>query len=157
MHDPSEDHFDPDVRLVPFSRRDLNDAQRLIGLLTDAAQQKDHKPSHEQLLGRAREIFTHRRKRLEIFGKDMFGEPAFEMLLLLYMAQRANRYTVGQLGQLSGASKSTASRWIDYLEREQLIERQPHPTDLRLSFVKLSDKGAERTELYLTETLASEA
>ena len=42
-------------------------------------------------------------------------------------------------------------------EREQLIERQPHPTDLRLSFVKLSDKGAERTELYLTETLASEA
>ena len=85
----------------------------------------------------------------------MFGEPGFEMFLLLYIAQGANRYTAGQLGQLSGASKSTASRWIDYLERAQWLERRPHPTDQRLAFVTLTNKGIERIELYLSETLAA--
>ena len=161
MHDPSDDDIDPDVRLVPLTRRDLDDAQRLFGLLTDAARPRavgtSEEPSPERLLERAREIFRHRRKRLEIFGRGMFGEPAFEMLLLLYIAQRANRYTAGQLGQLSGASWSTASRWIDYLERAQWLERRPHPTDQRLAFVTLTDKGIERIELYLSETLAGEA
>jgi DNA-binding MarR family transcriptional regulator len=161
MHDPSEDDTGPDVRLVPLTRRDLDDAHRLFSLLTDAAQPRaggtSEEPSHERLLERAREIFRHRRKRLEIFGRGMFGEPAFEMLLLLYIAQSGNRYTAGQLGQLSGASKSTASRWIDYLEREQWIQRRPHPTDLRLAFVTLTDKGIQRIELYLSETLARDA
>jgi Fic family protein len=162
MHDFSDDDYEPEVRFVPLSRRDLDDAHRLISLLADVGPQAERtrergSPSHQKLLARARAIFSHRRKRIEIFGKGMFGEPGFEMLLLLYIAQSANRYTAGQLGQLSGASRSTASRWIDYLERQEWIEKMPHPNDLRLAFVKLTAKGIERIELYLSETLAGEA
>ncbi|WP_425506887.1 MarR family transcriptional regulator [Sphingomonas sediminicola] len=48
---------------------------------------------------------------------------------------------MSRLAQLSGTSKATALRWIDYLLDRGLISRQPHPTDLRTAFVELTDKG----------------
>jgi DNA-binding MarR family transcriptional regulator len=108
-----------------------------------------------RLLARARQILAHRRRRHELFGKELFGEPAWEMLLLLYVSQTTQRYTVGQLAQASGAPKSTGTRWIDHLEQQGLVEKDEHPTDRRTAFVKLSKRGQDALALYLSGTLAT--
>ena len=164
MHDPPNDAIKHEVRIVPLSRRDLEDASRLLKLL---AAEEDPPPigtrpaeslamaPPQQLLSRACEIIANRRRRLELFGKDIVGEPAWEMLLLLYIAEATNRYTVSQLAQLSGSSKSTGARWIDHLEQRQLIEKDQHPTDRRMAFVRLSSKGRSALELYLDGTIST--
>jgi DNA-binding MarR family transcriptional regulator len=83
----------------------------------------------------------------------MFGEPAWEMLLLLYALP--SRQTITRLAELASASKSTAIRWIDYLESQRLIVREVHPTDNRAVFVDLTDKGREAIRLYLSGTAAT--
>ena len=154
MHDPPEDTQPPDIRLVPLSQEDLDDANRLLRLLTsqvdpDRFGLRETQPGDEsgRLLARARQILAHRRKRIELFGKELFGEPAWEMLLLLYIAQSTQRFTIGQLARASGAPPSTGARWIDHLEEQELVEKDPHPTDGRTAFVKLSKRGQEALAL----------
>jgi DNA-binding MarR family transcriptional regulator len=98
---------------------------------------------------RALQILAFRRQREEVFGRAMFGEPAWEMLLLLYGVGSGQRQTVTRLAELAQASKSTAIRWIDYLEGQGWVRRESHPTDKRSMFVELTDKGTGSVQLYL--------
>ena len=102
------------------------------------------------LLARAHEILSRRQRRLRHFGKAMFGEPAWEMLLALYV--EGARVPVTRLTELSGGTKATAIRWIEYLEKERLIKREPHPTDRRSLIVHLTDRGLATLEAYLSDT-----
>lgn len=144
---------------VKLSRRDVEDARRLLSLLSihdggppvdgPLAQKSD---GNRMLEGRARDILARRRARHEVFGKAMFSEPAWEMLLLLYVLESGPRQTISTLADLCAASKSTALRWIRYLEGQRLIQRESHPTDLRSAFVELTEKGRSTLELYLSGT-----
>lgn len=102
----------------------------------------------------ALELLRLRKHRHEIFGRAMFGEPAWEMLLLLYAV--GPRQTVSHLARLVGASKSTAIRWIDYLDSQRLVQRHSHPTDKRAVVVELTQKGRNAIRLYLSETRPSD-
>lgn len=84
----------------------------------------------------------------------MFGEAAWDMLLTLYVSENdIDAMTLSHLAQLVDAPPSSALRWIEYLEAQRLVRRNPHPTDRRSLLVKLTDKGRARLESYLTETL----
>jgi DNA-binding MarR family transcriptional regulator len=145
--------------VIPLTGRDIDDLQRLLSLLAEASiQAVSHASSgtiraHADLVAQAKLILASRKRRLRHFGKGVFGEPAWEMLLLLYITVSGQRQTVARLSELSGASRSTAIRWIEYLEREKLVSREPHPTDKRTDFVQLTDKGKQKLEAYLSETL----
>ena len=154
----SEQSPDDLPTFVALTGRDIEDARRLLGLLTGsqtcrASDGDALASSPAKLLAKARQIVAHRRKRVERFGRAMFGEPAWEMLLLLYVSQESARFTASRLAQAAGYSKATANRWMDYLEKERLVRRRPHPTDQRSIFVELTDKGTSSLEMYLTDTL----
>ena len=164
MHLVNDGEPDWDAKLVALTSRDIDDARRLLGLLARVDEQDasavaaNGAPPHEaksqkELVRIAWQMLTARRRRLERFGRAMFGEPAWEMLLLLYVTQDAQRHTVSRLAALSGGTRSTATRWIEYLERQQLIQRESHPTDKRMAFVELTDKGRDSLSAYLSETL----
>jgi DNA-binding MarR family transcriptional regulator len=145
--------------VVALTGRDLEDACRLLNLLTQKGRisnpgQDVPSPEPEKLLAHARRILADRQKRMERFGRAMFGEPAWEMLLLLYVSNASARYTASRLAKVAGYSKATAIRWLDYLEREKLIRRRSHPTDQRSVFIELTGDGLRSLELYLTDTLA---
>ena len=152
------------VREVSLSRRDIDDAKRLLALLADhedesagsalpGALHQAIRSQREQLVSHARRILTLRRKRTKRFGKAMFSEPAWEMLLLLYATQDAEQLTVSRLALLSGASKATALRWIEYLVGQNWIERKLHPTDKRATFVSMTEKGKDALDAYLFESI----
>lgn len=140
-------------RLVSLNQRDVEEAARLLTLIAGAnpadPQEQDQ---DDPLRARARQIYRDRRRRFVHFGVEMFGEPAWDMLLILYLEEGGQRQSQRRLAEVSGAPKSTAMRWIDYLDREGLVRVESHPTDKRRNFVALSDKGRQRLELFLSET-----
>ena len=155
-------------RTITLSQRDVRAARRLLKLLlqedpTSADQQLEGaaRPaadtSRAALIARAREEFGNRRRRTSIFERSMFGEPAWDMLLALYILDvSGQRQTTGALMQFSGAPITTARRWLDYLVGNELVLRSPHPTDQRVMFVNLTEKGRNALDLYYSETVETE-
>jgi DNA-binding MarR family transcriptional regulator len=127
-------------------------------LTADSAEfpQRSGSASEADLRGWAIRIARARRARLHVFAKSMFGEPAWDMLLHLYInADYGTRHSVGCLSDLSGAAPTTALRWLDYLEKEKLVAREPNPTDRRTEFVQLTEKGRSAMAQYLSGTIDS--
>jgi DNA-binding MarR family transcriptional regulator len=111
-------------------------------------------PLRAELAEAARELLRKRQRRVRLFGKAMFREPAWEMLVFLYAEQDQQPFTIASLSSHSGAPATTALRWIDYLEKRRLVRRQAHPTDARAVYVELTDEAQHSLDLYFGETLA---
>ena len=143
------------VRKIRLSPSDLAAVEHLLNQLLhqrsyDLVSARDS-TTPECLLKLARNMLKVRRLRLDLFKKPMFGEPAWDMLLTLYVnSAHGTRQSVGRLSATSGSPSTTALRWLDYLEREQLVRREPNPTDRRSDFVELTPKGICALEQYLT-------
>lgn len=149
---------------ITLSRKDLRAARRLLRLLLGAESEPGldlklsarsvEDGSRTALLAKAREEFGNRRRRLAVFDRAMFGEAAWDMLLALYIFDSSGqRQTLGTLVKLSGASMTTAIRWINFLAEHDLVRREAHPTDLRTSFITLTAKAREKLDLYYSETV----
>lgn len=157
MHKERPKPFDNEHKLVWLDRRDVEDLHRLLAKLSPVhlvatGRSEVRADNDTEPFIRAREALEMRRKRIAIFGPQMFAEPAWEMLLILYLSEGGQRHTQTSLSELSGASRSTGMRWIEFLADRGLIFREEHPTDKRRNFVGLSNKGRELLELYLCET-----
>ena len=142
--------------LIPLTDRDLDDLHRLLSLLKKASGEADlsQQPMRRDLIAQAKLILESRKRRFDYFGKGVFGEPAWEMLLTLYVSSGGERQTIARLSDLAGAARSTSIRWFEYLEGEGLVSREPHPTDKRTDFIQLTEKGRQKLEAYLSETVA---
>lgn len=166
----SYDQQDADQeRSVTLSQKDIRAARRLLKLLlhedsqSSAEQQLEEtvRPasdtSRTALVARAREEFGNRRRRSVTFQPSMFGEPAWDMLLALYILDvSGQRQTTGTLMHFSGAPITTARRWLDYLVENDLARKDHHPTDQRVLFVSLTAKGRDALDLYYSETSETE-
>jgi len=111
----------------------------------------NRRPNRAVLIEEARIVLYERRRRAEIFGKSMFGEPAWDMLLNLYTAQNMT-LTVGRLVTLVGKPKTTLLRWAAYLQEKRLIARRDDPKDRRLVWIDLADRGQELLDVYFLPT-----
>lgn len=91
----------------------------------------------------ARQTYDDRRRRSKIFRADsLFGEPAWDILLDLFIAAKERRrvsVTSACIG--SAVPSTTALRWITILERHELLVREADPRDARRVYVKLSARG----------------
>lgn len=147
-------------KTVQLTERDLADAERILGLLIGNSETAGlRRPANmtgrsEQLVTRAAAILAERRRREQLFSASMFGEPAWEMLLNLYLTESSGvRLNVSRVTEASGSPPTTALRWLDYLENQRLVRRETHPTDGRASFVELTERAHDLLELYLSEPL----
>ncbi|MCJ2186426.1 helix-turn-helix domain-containing protein [Novosphingobium beihaiensis] len=91
----------------------------------------------------ARQTYGDRRRRTKIFDSDsLFGEPAWDILLDLFIAAKERRrvsVTSACIG--SAVPSTTALRWITILERDGFLAREADPGDARRVYVKLSARG----------------
>jgi len=99
-----------------------------------------------------RALLTVRRLRLDIFGSELFGEPAWDMLLALYEAHLEQRaLSKSSLHLASMAPWPTALRWMDRLECRQLLKYHRDPHDARRTLVELSEDGLKSMERYWSQ------
>lgn len=75
------------------------------------------------------------------------------MLLSLYAQPSGGHRTVTSLAETSGAPISTANRWINYLEEQDLVAREPSGVELAGETVHLTDKGYRSLQFYLAQIL----
>ena len=147
-----------------FTERDIRDAARLLALIANSdgseAQECLEEPrvdrqaspvDREVLLSRAKRHLRDRRLRRQFFSRAIFGEPAWDTLLVLYISEFfGRRLTVGRLVDWIEAPLSTTQRWIAYLEKERLVAKEGHPDDRRMAYVRLLDKGRAILDDYFT-------
>jgi hypothetical protein len=91
----------------------------------------------------ARKTYAMRRKRAAIFGDaDLFGEPAWDILLDLFIAHgEAKQVSVSSACIGSATPATTGLRWLAVLADQGLILRESDPQDQRRVLVRLSDSG----------------
>lgn len=108
-------------------------------------------PTRRELCQLACRIYDARRARERLFSHTLFGEPAWDMLLALYcLPARGEIMTVSHLALASGAPQTTGYRWQAVLTEQGLIERGPQGVDRRKQSFRLTPKGRELLESYLT-------
>lgn len=87
----------------------------------------------------ARRAYADRRRRSRIFDPELFGEPAWDLLLDLFIAAKENK-RVSVTSACIGADvpSTTALRWIAVLESHGLVSREDDSKDGRRAFIHLT-------------------
>jgi hypothetical protein len=121
--------------LIPAAVDDLVDV-----LTPDKSPKHQDHPIWVEL---ARQSYDDRRRRSKIFRIEaLFGEPAWDILLDLFIAAKERRrvsVTSACIG--SAVPSTTALRWIAILEKHDFLLREADPGDARRVYVKLSARG----------------
>jgi len=108
--------------------------------------------SDEALAVAAARVYGARRRRARHFDSAIFADPAWDMLLDLFIARaRGKHLRTTSLCIASAVPPSTALRWIAELARQGLVERRPAIDDHRVRLIALSDKGYRVMRGYLVE------
>lgn len=103
-----------------------------------------------KLLALARRVKAARHGRINFFHSDLFAEPAWDMMLALYIAEGEGcRLKVSDLCNESGVPPTTALRWIDRLVQLRMVRRRPHPLDARAIFVEIDADTTRKMNGYL--------
>ena len=90
-------------------------------------------------------------------GDSLFSDPAWEILLDLYIAAARERPTSVTDGCLAAKVPTTTGlRWLQRLENAGLISRHQDPNDKRRVYISLTESGRERTEQTLDAAIESD-
>lgn len=97
-----------------------------------------------------KELIKARRARATYFGVHLFADPAWDILLLAYVAALdQERLTVSALLQTSLLPATTMLRWVEALEQEGWLNRTNHDLESPQSFLDLSAAGKVGIGRYL--------
>lgn len=110
---------------------------------------RPHRSAHTYLV-LARKAYALRRKRSAIFGNpDLFGEPAWDILLDLFIAQGEGKAVSVSSACIGSASPATTGlRWLGVLADEGLVVRENDPEDHRRVLVRLTRTGRAAMERF---------
>jgi hypothetical protein len=106
--------------------------------------------SRYRYLGIARQAYALRRKRAAIFGNpELFGEPAWDILLDLYIAHAEGKpVSVSSACIGSAAPATTGLRWLGVLADEGFVVRENDAEDQRRVLVRLTPAGVTAMERF---------
>lgn len=107
-------------------------------------------PEPQILARRAQAMFKRRQLRKMFLNPAMFAEPAFDLLLALYMAGPGAMMTAQALAERIGASLAETLRWLRFLVNDGLVltveDREADPAGTPTA--ALTDKGRVALDEY---------
>jgi len=123
----------------------------VVGTAGNLRKEEDERQEAD-LLERVRIIAERRVERYQYLPAEMFGEPAWDMLLDLYLASGDGKsISVSSACIASRAPATTALRWLRRMEQLGLVARVNDDNDRRRVYVTITD-AAKRA---LTDWLLS--
>lgn len=99
----------------------------------------------------ARRHYRLRRLRDQEFGPTLFGEPAWDLLLDLYIA--ASDPSLASVMSPSIAVSASTQDWLTLLEEHGLVERLYPGTEMSRPVVTLSRSAFDRMTRLLNESI----
>lgn len=138
--------------------QDIAEARRILCRLLDSLE--DLPVSKEADRGKradfAGKVYRSRRLRSKYFTDALFADAAWDILLLLYSLEaEGKRVSVSAVCASAGVPESTGHRWIERLIDARLVEREKHPSDRRVNWVRLSDRTLAKMDDYFSDLLSS--
>lgn len=109
----------------------------------------------EQLHQKAGWIQEMRTKRSRVLPDAMLGEPAWDIMIGLFMAHGRQRMTLTSLANITGTAQTTLMRWLRTLSEMDLISSVPSTTDARVTIIDLSGKGLASMTAFLRDIPAA--
>ena len=102
----------------------------------------------------AQSEFHNRRRRDSLIRYDLFAEPAWDMLLDLYIEHhRGQPVAIDRLCAVSATASTTALRWLGLLIEKELVMRSSSAEEGGPVRVALSERGVGEMERYLRDFL----
>jgi hypothetical protein len=103
------------------------------------------------LLALARKLAAGRRVRDRVFGRELFPNPAWNILVELFIAAEEGRnVTIKSACVAAGVPQSTALRHIAHLIEVRLTARAQHPSDARSAYLRLTERGRAKMVSYIS-------
>lgn len=97
-------------------------------------------------------IIRQRRLRERYFERELFADPAWDILLDLTAARAEHRRVcVTSLCIAAAVPPTTALRWIAQMTEMRILVREQDEEDKRRAFIALSDSAAEAMARYFDE------
>ena len=136
-------------------------AQRLIQMAESSEDRVDagskRSPSRNpfkvhpaRLLALATAISKSRKARCELFGTDLFADPAWDILLGLYIAElKGTRISTTSLCSQASVPQTTGLRWLGHLQKAGLVSGVSCEHDGRVQWRSLTPKGSRLMREYL--------
>jgi hypothetical protein len=121
-----------------------SEVDRLAAALREISEAEQIAPERSASITPAaiRQMIWERRERERFFDADLFADPAWDMLLDLFLGDLERRsICVSSLCIAAATPPTTALRWIGNMTDAGLFERYPDPSDRRRYFLRLSDKA----------------
>lgn len=113
-----------------------------------------YEPDLSGLASIAKALHYVRSRRSRYLPHELLGEPAWDMLLDLFVQSvECRAVSVTSATHASGSPCTTALRHLGLLQREGLVERQRSSKDQRVSYLVLTDKGRNAMIGALCETV----
>ena len=105
----------------------------------------------------ARSYLLARRARNALFPPHLFGDPAWDILLDLFVCQaEGRRFAVSDACVAASVPPTTALRWVSQLLDHDLVVRRPDPCDGRRAYVTLTAPAQKALAAWLSSTFCIE-
>lgn len=143
-------------KLLLLGNQLLNLASDLSYERVDESEERDIHTAlandNEHWVVMAEQLYRDRRRRARFLPPDLLGEPAWDILLDLYIAEKRNQ-SVSVTSACIGADVplTTALRWLKQLEEQGLIERTEDAHDARRRYMRLSENGYRQMTGYFAD------
>lgn len=137
---------------------DLLEAKRIIEKVLKQVQKlaDDGSQLPSQRADFATLIYKSRRMRHKFFPEDIFADPAWDILLLLYSLEHSRRrVSLSAVCAAAGVPESTGHRWIDRLIGIGMVYRERNPNDRRIHWLRLTDRTLRRLDSCFDEIASS--
>jgi hypothetical protein len=120
------------------------EAQRIADALAKLAREAEGESEAQVSAAMVRRLIRLRRDRDRHFPADLFGDPAWDMLLDLTAARMEGvDVAVSSLCVAAAVPTTTALRWVRSLSEAGVFVRRTDPGDARRAFITLSDQAHE--------------
>jgi len=102
----------------------------------------------------ARLTLIGRKQRDRYFDPMLFSNPAWDILLSLYVAD-ADGKPVGVIETCTAAPvpQGVALRWLGYLKQEEMVVETPDPARPRQTIIRLTDQTRLAVSAYLASLI----
>lgn len=99
-------------------------------------------------------IYRIRSIRFNHFPPKIFGEPAWDILLGIYISQgKGKRVNITEACAFSNSPSTTSLRWIEHLVETGLIHAIKNKNDGRSRYIEITEKGLSLMGSYLAEVV----
>jgi hypothetical protein len=140
-----------DARLAVEADRIILEIESRLHRLIESSRRETGGGAQPSVLASAAEACAARRRLYGLFGRRLFCDPSWDILLELFVSTLEGRkVTVSTACMAACAPTTTALRHIAYLVQEGLVMRRPHPADARSTYLELTGPAIAKLTQYFS-------